>query len=94
MNLIVATEVDSEHPLAKAIMEHAKKRRVDEGNLTWPEAKSFVSITGHGVKAIVCCKEIIVGNENLRLDQNFAVPVGTSFVLSIFGSVPVRGITE
>ncbi|KAL6322986.1 hypothetical protein AAG906_023603 [Vitis piasezkii] len=55
-------------------MEHAKKRRVDEGNPTWPEAKSFVSITGHGVKAIVCCKEIIVGNENLRLDQNFAVP--------------------
>ncbi|KAF2297805.1 hypothetical protein GH714_003230 [Hevea brasiliensis] len=51
--LVAAAEVNSEHPLAKAIVEYAKKFREDEENPVWPEAQDFVSITGHGVKAIV-----------------------------------------
>ena len=46
---------------------------MDEGNHTL-EANSFISVTRHSVKAIVRSKEIIVGNENLVLDHNIAIP--------------------
>lgn len=67
-------QVNSEHPLAKAIVEYGKKFREDEENPAWPEARDFVSITGNGVKAIVRNKEIMVGNRNLMLDHNIAIP--------------------
>ncbi|XP_010533660.1 PREDICTED: probable copper-transporting ATPase HMA5 [Tarenaya hassleriana] len=72
--LVAATEVNSEHPLAKAIVEYAKKFRDDEENPSWPEARDFVSITGHGVKAIVKGNEIMVGNKNLMLDYGVDIP--------------------
>nr|VDD29220.1 unnamed protein product [Brassica oleracea] len=62
--LVAATEVNSEHPLAKAIVEYGKKFRDDEENPAWPEAHGFVSITGNGVRATVNRKEIMVGNKN------------------------------
>ncbi|WZZ85982.1 hypothetical protein YC2023_114561 [Brassica napus] len=62
--LVAATEVNSEHPLAKAIVEYGKKFRDDEENPAWPEAHGFVSITGNGVRATVNGKEIMVGNKN------------------------------
>ncbi|KAJ1416108.1 P-type ATPase [Sesbania bispinosa] len=71
--LVAATEVNSEHPLAKAIVEYAKKFR-DEENPSWPEAQDFVSITGHGVKATVRNKEIIVGNKSLLADHSIEIP--------------------
>ena len=67
-------QANSEHPLAKAIVEYAKKFREDEENQTWPEARDFTSVTGHGVKAIVQNKEILVGNKSLMLDQGIHVP--------------------
>ncbi|EXB37368.1 Putative copper-transporting ATPase 3 [Morus notabilis] len=73
--LIAATEVNSEHPLAKAIVKYGKKVKKDEENPVWPEAKNFVSITGHGVKALVKNKEIIVGNKSLMIEHNLAIPV-------------------
>ncbi|XP_022773144.1 probable copper-transporting ATPase HMA5 [Durio zibethinus] len=71
--LVAATEVNSEHPLAKAIVEYAKKLREDEENPAWPEARDFVSVTGHGVKAVVRNREVIVGNKSLMLDHSIAV---------------------
>ena len=67
MNLIAATDVDSEHPLAQATIEHAEKLGVDEGNHTQSEANSFISVTGHSVKAIVRSKEIIVGQQEYKV---------------------------
>ncbi|XP_040986891.1 probable copper-transporting ATPase HMA5 isoform X2 [Juglans microcarpa x Juglans regia] len=80
--LIAATEVNSEHPLAKAIVEYAKKFREDGENLAWPEAQDFISITGHGVKAIVRNKEIIIGNKSLMLDHNIAIPLDAEDILA------------
>ena len=47
----------------------------DEENIIWPEAENFVSITGHGVKAIIKNKEIIVGNKSLMLENEIEIPV-------------------
>ncbi|WMV43874.1 hypothetical protein MTR67_037259 [Solanum verrucosum] len=73
--LIAAAEGNSDHPLAKAIVEYAKKLRGSEENLAWPEASDFESITGHGVKAIICNKEVILGNKSLMVEQGIAIPV-------------------
>ncbi|KAB1223232.1 putative copper-transporting ATPase HMA5 [Morella rubra] len=80
--LIAATEVNSEHPLAKAIVEYAKNFIEDKGNPSWPEARDFISITGHGVKASVKNKEIIVGNKSLMLEQNIAIPLDAEDMLA------------
>lgn len=82
LELTAATEVNSEHPLAKAVVEYAKKFREDEENPAWPEARDFVSITGHGVKAIVRNKEIIVGNMSLMLSHNIAIPMDAKEILA------------
>ncbi|XP_043692130.1 probable copper-transporting ATPase HMA5 [Telopea speciosissima] len=79
--LVAAVEVNSEHPLAKAIVEYAKKFREDEENHVWPEARDFVSITGHGVKATVQNKEIVVGNKSLMLDSGISVQVDAEELL-------------
>ncbi|KAJ9173594.1 hypothetical protein P3X46_016711 [Hevea brasiliensis] len=90
--LVAAAEVNSEHPLAKAIVEYAKKFREDEENPIWPEAQDFVSITGHGVKAIVCNREIIIGNRSLMLDHNIAIPVDAEEMLAETEEMAQTGI--
>ncbi|KAG2375681.1 hypothetical protein LR48_Vigan06g002100 [Vigna angularis] len=89
--LVAATEVNSEHPLAKAVVEYAKKFR-DEENPSWPEARDFVSITGHGVKATVQNKEIMVGNKSLLADHNIAIPVEAENMLAQAEKMAQTGI--
>ncbi|KAL8101912.1 putative copper-transporting ATPase HMA5 isoform X1 [Apium graveolens] len=90
--LIAAAEVNSEHPLAKAIVEYAKKFREDEENPAWPEARDFESITGHGVKAIVRNKEITVGNKSLMLDLNIKIPIDAEEMLAEAEEMAQTGI--
>ncbi|KAJ9147909.1 hypothetical protein P3X46_030023 [Hevea brasiliensis] len=89
---VAAAEVNSEHPLAKAIVEYAKKFREDEESPVWPEARDFVSVTGHGVKAIVRNKEIIVGNRSLMLDHNIAIPADAEEMLAEIEEMAQTGI--
>uniref|UniRef100_A0A2N9J350 P-type Cu(+) transporter n=1 Tax=Fagus sylvatica TaxID=28930 RepID=A0A2N9J350_FAGSY len=92
LELVAATEVNSEHPLGKAVVEYAKKFREDEENPAWPEARDFVSITGHGVKAIVRNKEIIVGNKSLMLNHDIAIPVDAEDILAEAEGLAQTGI--
>jgi Cu+-exporting ATPase len=85
-------QVNSEHPLGKAVVEYAKKFREDEENPAWPEARDFVSITGHGVKAIVRNKEIIVGNKSLMLNHDIAIPVDAEDILAEAEGLAQTGI--
>ncbi|KAH9626631.1 hypothetical protein KSS87_001091 [Heliosperma pusillum] len=80
--LVAAAEVNSEHPLAKAVVEYAKKFKEDAENQLWPEARDFAAITGHGVKAIVQNKEILVGNKALMVDQGITVSIEAEELLA------------
>ncbi|XP_071726419.1 probable copper-transporting ATPase HMA5 [Rutidosis leptorrhynchoides] len=90
--LVAAAEVNSEHPLAKAIVEYAKKFRQDEENPIWAEAKEFESITGHGVQAIVQNKEVIVGNKSLMLKKNIGISVDAEEILTEIEEMAQTGI--
>lgn len=59
------TEKASEHPLGEAIVNAAKDRGI---KLEDPE--KFDAIPGHGVKAVVEGKEIIMGNRKLMRKEN------------------------
>ncbi|XP_022924925.1 probable copper-transporting ATPase HMA5 isoform X2 [Cucurbita moschata] len=87
-----AHKVNSEHPLAKAIVEYAKKFKEEDNNQTWPEALDFISITGHGVKAIVQNKEVVAGNKSLMLDQNIFIPLEAEEILKEIEEMAQTGI--
>ncbi|XP_031486413.1 probable copper-transporting ATPase HMA5 isoform X1 [Nymphaea colorata] len=69
--LVGAVEGNSEHPLGKAITDHAEGLRREQG---WQEVTDFISVTGQGVKAIVNDKQIIVGNEMMMSGSNIRFP--------------------
>lgn len=56
-------EKESEHPLARSIVDGAK-----ESGVEFIKVESFESITGKGVKGIVGTKDILLGNKKLLED--------------------------
>lgn len=64
LQLAASLERGSEHPLAAAIVEGAKKR-----GLTVTDAQDFESRTGKGVSGTVDATEVLVGNQRLLEDQ-------------------------
>ncbi|CAG0994974.1 H+-transporting ATPase [Anaerolineae bacterium] len=67
LKLVASVEQSSEHPLAQAIVNKAKAQ-----NLALAEAQNFDSIPGHGAKANVNGKTVLVGNRKLMGDNNIA----------------------
>lgn len=65
--LVASVEQVSEHPLAQAIVNKARAEK-----LTLVEPENFDSIPGHGAKAEVKGKAILVGNRSLMSDNNIA----------------------
>ncbi len=60
--LTASAERPSEHPLSRAVLEKAE-------GLELLEATNFENIVGHGVKAVVSGKEILVGNERMMKER-------------------------
>lgn len=60
----VDAESRSEHPLGQAILNEAKKR-----NLRVSELRRFEALAGHGIRALVNGKEILVGTSKLMKDN-------------------------
>ena len=69
--LAAAVEADSEHPLARAIVDRAREAGVRPGR-----ADGFTSEAGRGVRATVDGVEIAVGGPALLRDRGLAVPPG------------------
>jgi P-type Cu2+ transporter len=68
LRLAAAAEADSEHPLAKAIVEAAGARRLDV-----PPHRDFAAIAGGGIRATVEDYAVIIGTPKLLDDQGIAV---------------------
>ncbi|MCJ2165420.1 MULTISPECIES: heavy metal translocating P-type ATPase [unclassified Pseudodesulfovibrio] len=55
--LAAAAESQSEHPLAQAMVRHAKEKNLDP-----PAPDSFEAIPGKGIKATIDYREVMIGN--------------------------------
>ncbi len=64
LRLIASAEQSSEHPLAQAVVDHAKER-----GLTVSEPTTFEAIPGHGLRATVDGHILLVGNRKLLRDN-------------------------
>jgi len=68
LRLAAAADAQSEHPLAAAVVEAAKKRA-----LVVDPPSHFEALPGHGVKATVGGRTVLVGNRRL-LERNGVTP--------------------
>jgi P-type Cu+ transporter len=59
LSLAATVEVQSEHPLARAVVSEATQR-----SIPLRDATAFQSITGAGIKAVVDGKDVLVGNRD------------------------------
>ncbi|MBL7051926.1 MAG: copper-translocating P-type ATPase [Nanoarchaeota archaeon] len=64
LKIVAGLEKQSEHPLAEAIVNHAKKEKI-----SIPSVKNFKAIVGHGIKAKIGSKEYFFGNQKLMKDN-------------------------
>lgn len=72
LRLLAAAEQSSGHPLAVAILEEAKHR-----NMPLPErVEEFQNVAGHGLKASVEGKQLLVGNVRFLTEEKvFLAPI-------------------
>jgi len=68
--LAAAVESDSEHPLARAVVEAAKGRGVEV-----PTATDFEALAGRGARAQVAGKRVEVGGPRLLAGLGLALPI-------------------
>ncbi|OBI19074.1 copper-translocating P-type ATPase [Mycobacterium sp. E2497] len=69
LRIAAAVESGSEHPIGAAIVAAARER-----GLTVPAAIAFNSIAGHGVRAEVDGKSVVVGRRKLVDEQDLQLP--------------------
>ena len=69
LQLAAAVEFDSEHPIARALLESAR-----EENLEIPRAQNFHAIPGHGVEGVVDGRNLKVGGPALLRKENAELP--------------------
>ncbi|XP_057845686.1 probable copper-transporting ATPase HMA5 [Cryptomeria japonica] len=76
-NIVASAEANSEHPLAKAIVEHTKNLRSINDNSTMSNllvAEDFQSVTGQGIRALVNNKQVVVGNRQMMVASDISIP--------------------
>jgi P-type Cu+ transporter len=67
LRLVAGAELRSEHPLASAVVEHARMR-----GLAVPEPTALEALPGRGVHAVVDGRDVWVGNAELAREHGFA----------------------
>ncbi|MEW9122340.1 MAG: heavy metal translocating P-type ATPase [Thermotaleaceae bacterium] len=73
LSLVGSAEKQSEHPLAEAIVEGIKEKKI-----IMQDASEFESIPGYGIRAVVNNKEILIGTR--RLMKKFNVEIGEKLI--------------
>lgn len=69
LRLVGAAEAKSSHPLANAVLEELKKRKIDLP----ATVEKFENLSGLGVKATVDGKKVLVGTVKLMTDNNITL---------------------
>lgn len=64
LQLLASAEKGSEHPLAEAIVAYASEKDID-----FLEVDDFTAIPGHGIRASISGKIVLVGNRKLMQDH-------------------------
>jgi P-type Cu2+ transporter len=72
LRLAAAVEADSEHPLARAIVDAARRRRLDP-----IRASGFEALAGRGARAQVDGREVLVGGPRLLKERGLEALPGT-----------------
>lgn len=78
LQLCASAEQGSEHPVAKAVVDHAQKR---EYELLRPE--SFKAVLGRGILATVSSQEILAGNLKLMQENSVDTTLATDDALRL-----------
>lgn len=73
LRLAIGVEHHSEHPLAKAVLEHARER-----GITPPESTDFEALPGRGARARVEEATVYVGNERLAQERGVVTASATA----------------
>ncbi|WP_051302552.1 copper-translocating P-type ATPase [Salibacterium aidingense] len=66
LRLAAALENESEHPLARGIVEAARERGID-----WPQAESFENLTGKGLQGTVEGRSILIVSPGYAKDEEW-----------------------
>ena len=77
VGIVAAAEIDSEHPLAQAIVRYARE--------TWaliPPHSGFESVTGGGVRCEVDGRMVLVGSTRFLREEGIDVPEGADDLAS------------
>lgn len=70
LKIASSVEINSEHPLAEAVVEASKEKNIELHSI-----ESFEAISGHGVKASYQQKTVLLGNRKLMQDND--IKLGT-----------------
>jgi len=65
VNLLASAERGSSHPLAAAVLEEAKRRQLNAND----KVAEFANVSGHGLRAVVGEKRVLVGNARFLKDE-------------------------
>ncbi|MGR6003688.1 heavy metal translocating P-type ATPase [Bacillus cereus] len=68
LRLVGATERNSEHPLAEAIVEGIKEKKIDI-----PSSETFEAIPGFGIESVVEGKHLLIGTRRLMKKFNIDI---------------------
>lgn len=92
LTLAAAGEVNSEHPIARALTQEA-----DQRGILLPATDHFKSITGGGIMAKVGGQDILLGNARLLRDHSITLEnmkdsafIGTEILLAVDGQLAAR----
>lgn len=84
LRLVASAETGSEHPLGEAIVRAAREK-----GLAIAVAESFEAIAGHGLKARVEGREVVIGNARLMKNRGLAPDETRAGFLADEGKTPV-----
>jgi Cu2+-exporting ATPase len=65
IGLLAVAERGSSHPLAAAVLEETKRRNLDATD----KVEGFENVSGHGLRAVIAGKRVVVGNARFLKDE-------------------------